>query len=99
MTICKRGKPGSWLGTPSVRYFAEEQHLSSNYFGDLIKKETGKSALEFIQSKIINVAKEEIFDRDKSVSEIAYELGFKHPQHFSRMFKKTPGCLRMNIEI
>ena len=79
------------LGTPSVGYFAEEQHLSPNYFGDLIKKETGKSAQEYIQAKIIEVAKEKFFDPDKSVSEIAYELGFKYPQHFTRLFKKKVG--------
>lgn len=79
------------LGTPSVSYFAEEQHLSPNYFGDLIKKETGKSAHEHIQTKIIEVAKEKIFDPDKSVSEIAFELGFKYPQHFSRLFKQKVG--------
>jgi YesN/AraC family two-component response regulator len=50
------------------------------YFGDLIKKETGKSAQEHIQLKLIDVAKERIFDTSKSISEIAYELGFKHPQ-------------------
>ncbi len=79
------------LGTPSVSYFAEEQNLSSNYFGDLIKKETGKSANEHIQDKIIEIAKHKIFDPDKSMSEIAYELGFKYPQHFSRLFKKKVG--------
>ncbi|MDF0709212.1 helix-turn-helix domain-containing protein [Flagellimonas okinawensis] len=79
------------LGCPSVGYFANEQYLSANYFGDLIKKETGKSALEIIQSKIIEVAKERIFDPSKTVSEIAYELGFKHPQHFSRLFKNKVG--------
>lgn len=78
-------------GTPSVAYFAEEQHLSPNYFGDLIKKETGKSAQEHIQDKLIDIAKEKIFDPDKSVSEIAYELGFKYPQHFSRLFKQRVG--------
>ena len=83
------------LGTPTVSYFAEEQHLSPNYFGDLIKKETGKSALEIIQSKIINIAKNKIFDLDKSVSEIAYELGFKYPQHFSRLFKQHVGMSPM----
>jgi AraC family transcriptional regulator, transcriptional activator of pobA len=46
-------------------------------FGDLIKKETGKSAQEFIQLKLINVAKERIFDTSRSISEVAYELGFK----------------------
>ena len=79
------------MGTPSVSYFAEEQNLSSNYFGDMVKKETGKSAQEFIQDKLIEVAKARVFDPNKSVSEIAYELGFKYPQHFSRLFKQKVG--------
>lgn len=78
-------------GLPTVRYCAEQLHLSANYFGDLIKKETGKSAQEHIQLKLMNIAKERIFDTSKSISEIAYELGFKHPQHFSRMFKNETG--------
>lgn len=81
----------SEFGCPSVGYFAQEQFLSANYFGDLVKKETGKSALEIIQTKLIEVAKERIFDPSKTVSEIAYELGFKHPQHFSRLFKNKVG--------
>jgi AraC family transcriptional activator of pobA len=79
------------IGLPSVAYCAEELNLSPNYFGDLIKKETGKSAHEFIQLKLIDVAKGKIFDANKSVSEIAYELGFKYPQHFSRVFKQHVG--------
>jgi AraC family transcriptional activator of pobA len=78
-------------GLPSVRYCAEKLYLSSNYLGDLLKKETGKSAQEHIQLKMIEVAKEKIFDQSKSISEIAYELGFKYPQHFTRMFKKEVG--------
>ena len=78
-------------GLPSVAYCAGELNLSANYFGDLIKKETGTSAQEYIQSKIIDVAKEKMFDGNKSVNEIAYELGFKYPQHFSRLFKKRVG--------
>lgn len=78
-------------GLPSVSLCAEELHLSKNYFGDLIKKETGKTAQEYIQAKVIEVAKEKIFDTDKSLSEIAYELGFKYPQHFSRLFKQKTG--------
>lgn len=78
-------------GLPSVNWSAEQLHLSANYFGDLIKKETGKSAQEYIQTKLIAVAKERIFDKDKSVSEIAYELGFKYPQHFTRLFKQRVG--------
>src|SRR5690606_37017542 len=83
------------VGLPSVAYCAGELNLSPNYFGDLIKKETGKSAHEIIQLKLINVAKERIFDTNKSVSEIAYELGFKYPQHFSRVFKKQVGVSPM----
>lgn len=79
------------IGLPTVSYCAEELHLSANYFGDLIKKETGISALEYIQTKVIDVAKERIFDMDKSISEIAYELGFKYPQHFTRLFKQKTG--------
>ena len=79
------------LGLPTVGYCAEQLFLSANYFGDLIKRETGKSAQEYIQLKLINVAKERIFDPSKSMSEIAYELGFKYPQHFSRLFKQQVG--------
>jgi AraC-like DNA-binding protein len=78
-------------GLPSVAYCAGEMNLSAGYFGDLIKKETGKTAQEFIQSKVINLAKDKIFDLNKSVSEIAYELGFKYPQHFTRLFKQQVG--------
>jgi AraC-like DNA-binding protein len=83
-------KPKS-IGQPSVAYCAAQLHLSPNYFGDLIKKETGKSAQEFIQSKLIEVAKERIFDPTKSISEVAYELGFQYPQYFSRFFKQRVG--------
>lgn len=79
------------IGLPSVTYCAEELHLSANYFGDLIKKETGKSAQEYIQSKVIDVAKDKIWNIEKSISEIAYELGFKYPQHFTRLFKQKTG--------
>lgn len=79
------------IGLPSVAYCADELHLSSNYFGDLIKKETGKSAQEHIQNRIIDIAKNKVFDTDKTVNEIAYELGFKYPQHFSRFFKQHIG--------
>jgi AraC-like DNA-binding protein len=79
------------FGLPSVGYFADQLHLSSNYFGDLVKKESGYSAQEYIQNKLIDVAKEKVFDSNKTVSEIAYELGFKYPQHFSRLFKQQVG--------
>ncbi len=79
------------LGLPTVAWCADQMHLSANYFGDLVKKETGRSAQEYIQSKLMDIAKEKIFDRDKSVSEVAYELGFKYPQHFTRLFKQRVG--------
>ena len=80
-----------YIGLPSVAYCADALHLSANYFGDLIKKETGKSAQEHIQSRILDEAKTRIFGSDKTVNEVAYELGFKYPQHFSRFFKQHAG--------
>ena len=79
------------IGLPTVTWCAEELKLSANYFGDLIKKETGISAQEYIQTKIINVAKVKLYDSSKAVNEVAYELGFKYPQHFSRLFKQRTG--------
>lgn len=79
------------IGLPSVAYFADALNLSPNYFGDLIKKETGTTAQEYIQNKIIDIAKTRIFDADKTINEIAYEMGFKYPQHFSRLFKSRVG--------
>ncbi len=78
-------------GLPTVAWCASALHLSPNYFGDLIKKETGKSAQEYIHAKLLDVAKQRIFNRDKSISEVAYELGFKYPQHFNRLFKQRTG--------
>ena len=83
-------KPQS-VGLPSVAYCASELNLSSSYFGDLIKKETGKTAQEYIQLKLINAAKELLFDINKPISEVAYDLGFKYPQHFTRLFKQKVG--------
>lgn len=79
------------LGLPSVAWCAGQLNLSANYFGDLIKKESGRSPQEYIQNKLIDVAKERVFDTGKSISEIAYNLGFKYPQHFTRLFKQRVG--------
>lgn len=82
-------------GLPSVKYFAERCFLSPNYFGDLVKKETGRSPQEFIQGKIIDLAKDELAGSGKSVTEIAYKLGFQYPQHFNRYFKRSVGMTPM----
>lgn len=79
------------LGLPSVTFCAEQLNLSTNYFGDLIKKESGKTALEYIQLKVVNLAKEKMLSSNKTISEIAYELGFNYPQHLTRLFKKRVG--------
>ncbi|MEY3195648.1 MAG: hypothetical protein RIQ78_1745 [Bacteroidota bacterium] len=78
-------------GLPSVAYCASQLNLSPNYFGDLVKKETGKSAQWYIQAKVIDLAKEKIFDPNKSIGQIASELGFKYAQHFTRFFKQQVG--------
>jgi len=78
-------------GLPSVTYCAGALHLSANYFGDLIRKETGRSALEYIHDKIISMAKNRIAEDEKTINEISFELGFKYPQHFTRLFKQKVG--------
>jgi len=79
------------IGLPTVSYFAEQLNLSPHYFGDLVRKETGKTALELIQLKLLDEAKERIHHPYLSLSEIAYSLGFKYPQHFTRLFKQHMG--------
>ena len=78
-------------GLPSVKYFAERVFLSPNYFGDLIKKSTGKTPQEYIQAKIIDTAKDFLLGTDKTVSQIADDLGFQYSQHFNRLFKRNVG--------
>ena len=79
-------------GLPTVKYFADKICLSPNYFGDLIKAATGKSAQERIQSKIIELSKEAILNPRLNIKQIADMLGFQYPQHFLRFFKKRAGC-------
>lgn len=79
-------------GLPTVKYFADKVCLSANYFGDMIRRQTGQTASEYIQRKIIGRAKEYLLSSDMTMSQIAYELGFQYPQHMSRMFKRVTGC-------
>ena len=76
---------------PTVSYFAEQAHLSPGYFGDLIKRETGITAQEIISRHVIDNAKLRLTESDEDISIIAYDLGFQHPQHFSRKFKRLTG--------
>lgn len=80
-----------------VSYCAEMLHLSPNYFCDLIKKETGNTALDIIQSKVIEEARVRIFEPHRTLSEIADQLGFKYPQHFTRLFKQKTGLSPMEF--
>ncbi|MGN6640967.1 MAG: helix-turn-helix domain-containing protein [Mucilaginibacter sp.] len=80
-----------YSGLPSVTWCAEQLFLSPHYFGDLVKKETGSTALDYIQSKVIDEAKTKIFDSSKTIGEVATELGFKYPHHFTRLFKQKTG--------
>jgi AraC family transcriptional regulator, transcriptional activator of pobA len=85
------------IGLPTVTFFAEELHISPNYLGDLLKRETGKTTLELIHLKIIDLAKQRVIDASKSISEVAYDLGFKYPQHFTRLFKQKVGMSPMEF--
>lgn len=81
----------SMNGTPTVKYLANELTMSSNYMSDLLKKETGLSALEHIHKAITKEAKRKLLLPEKSISSVAYDLGFEYPQYFTRLFKKETG--------
>lgn len=88
-------------GVPTVQFCASELCLSSNYFGDLIKRETGRTAQEYIHKFIVDRAKQILAEGEMNVSEVAYEMGFRYPHHFTRLFKKitgqTPNEFKINI--
>ena len=78
-------------GLPSVSYFADKLHVSPNYLSDLLRKNTGLSAQEYIHSQLIKKAKNLLLEDDKTVAEVAYQLGFEYPAYFSRIFKHKTG--------
>ena len=78
-------------GLPSVSYFADKCCLSTGYFGQLVKTETGRTAKDFINERLTSAAKEHLNDDSLSVSRIAEILGFEYPQHFVRFFKQRTG--------
>ena len=79
------------LRLPTVHLIAEQLHLSPRYLSDLLKQETGKTAIELIHIYLINEAKNRLKSEDQTVSEIAYALGFENLPYFSRLFKKETG--------
>jgi len=80
-------------GLPSVGDLANRLNISSRYLTDLLKIETGKTAIELIHVALIGEAKDRLRKKDKSISEIAYDLGFENMSYFSRLFKKETGML------
>lgn len=74
-------------GMPTVQFIAENLHVSANYLSRLLQLLTGQSTKQFIHDKLIELAKEKLSTTDLSVNEIAYGLGFEHPQSFSKLFK------------
>lgn len=78
-------------GLPTVNYIASRLNLSSKYLSDLLKQETGKTTLELIHLYLIAEAKNMLVEGKRSISEIAYQLGFENPPYFSRLFKKEVG--------
>jgi AraC-like DNA-binding protein len=78
-------------GLPTVQYMASALALSARYLSDLLKQETGKTALDHIHIALVMEAKNLLMSTDKTVAETAYELGFENPPYFSRLFKKEVG--------
>lgn len=80
-------------GLPSVGDLAKRLNVSARYLTDLLKVETGKTAIELIHIALVNEAKNRLMKKDKTVSQIAYELGFENMSYFTRLFKKETGML------
>ena len=74
-------------GVPTVQFIASELNLSPNYLSDMLRVQTGQTTQQHIQNRVIEKAKELLSTTQLSVSEIAYQLGFEHPQSFHRLFK------------
>jgi AraC family transcriptional activator of pobA len=78
-------------GLPDVKYFASQLNLSPDYLSDLLKRYTGKTTLEHIHLQLVDRAKSLLWGTGKSISEIAFDLGFEHPSHFTKIFKNKVG--------
>ncbi|SEE44774.1 helix-turn-helix domain-containing protein [Polaribacter dokdonensis] len=78
-------------GIPNIKQIANKMSVSQRYLSDTLKKETGKTTTEHLHLRLIDEAKNILLKPNKSISEVAYELGFEYPQYFSRLFKKKEG--------
>ena len=78
-------------GLPTVQFFAENLNVSPRYLSDMLRFLTKQNAQQYIHYKLIEKAKEKLSTTNLSISEIAYELGFEHPQSFSKLFKSKSG--------
>lgn len=78
-------------GIPNIEEIANKMSVSQRYLSDTLKKETGKTTTEHLHLRLIDEAKNILLKPNKSISEVAYELGFEYPQYFSRLFKKKEG--------
>lgn len=78
-------------GLPSVTYFAQECCYSPSYFGELIKTETGRTAKDFINDRLLRAAQQLLADETLSITMVSQRLGFEYPQHFVRFFKTRTG--------
>lgn len=79
-------------GLPSVAFFADKCCYSAKYFGELVKTETGKTAKEFINERVMRKAKQLLSDDSLNITQVSMRLGFEYPQHFVRFFKTHAGC-------
>ena len=79
------------LGLPTVTQCGEALNMSGSYLSDLLKVETGKSAKAHIHAHIIEKAKTLLLNTNQPINEVAYDLGFEYPQHFSKLFKSKTG--------
>ncbi|RKR84428.1 helix-turn-helix protein [Mucilaginibacter gracilis] len=79
------------LGLPDVKYFADRLNRSPNYLSDLLVKYTGQSIQVHIHRKLIDKAKHLLWSTDNTITEIAFDLGFEHPSHFTKLFKSKTG--------
>lgn len=91
------------LGVPTVQYLSDQLHISPGYLSDMLRLLIGKNSQQYIHEKLIEKAKERLANTKLTVSEIAYELGFEHPQSFSKFFrmktKSSPQEFRSSFDM